>query len=239
VTSFFIRARDAVGAPDVRLHDLRHFNVTQLIRTGMDIRTVADFLGHSDPSLTLRVYSHAIEERNWAAATIIGQVLASKKVPVERHPAHKTCDVSDETDSGLPGLAGAETVGRITVTQLDWWNAHSDVLSEAVAVIEWDELHVERRTERYREKRAGTRKTTGRIPDAVLVLPSRNGTKERTISIELDRSPRNCMDAETVIKAYIAEKYDQVLWYVRPNRVELTEPRGRPITRRPSPPQTP
>ncbi len=54
--------------------------------------------------------------------------------------------MSDETDLGLPGLAGAETVGRITVTQLDWWNAHSDALNESVAVIEWDELHVERRT---------------------------------------------------------------------------------------------
>ena len=29
------------------------------------------------------------------------------------------------------------------------------------------------------------------------------------------------MDAETVIKAYIAEKYDEVLWYVRPNRVDF------------------
>ena len=79
----------------------------------------------------------------------------------------------------------------------------------------------ERRAQRYREKRAGERKTTGRIPDAVLVLPPRNGTKERSIAIELDRSPRSRMDAETVIKAYIAEKYDEVLWYVRPNRVDF------------------
>ncbi len=83
VTSFFIRVRDAVGAPDVRLHDLRHFTATQLIGAGMDVRTVADFLGHSDPSLTLRVYSHAIEERNRAAAAIMGQVLGAKKQPAE------------------------------------------------------------------------------------------------------------------------------------------------------------
>ena len=49
----------------------------------MDIRTVADFLGHSDPSLTLPVYSHAIEERNRAAAAIMGQVLSAKKEPAE------------------------------------------------------------------------------------------------------------------------------------------------------------
>jgi hypothetical protein len=30
VTSFFVRVRDALGAPDVRLHDLRHFTATQL-----------------------------------------------------------------------------------------------------------------------------------------------------------------------------------------------------------------
>lgn len=43
------------------------------------VRTVADFLGDSDPSLTLRVYSHAIEERTRAAAAIMGQVLGAQK----------------------------------------------------------------------------------------------------------------------------------------------------------------
>ncbi|MHB8289930.1 MAG: hypothetical protein ACYDEY_11955 [Acidimicrobiales bacterium] len=37
------------------------------------------------------------------------------------------------------------TVGRITVTQLDCWNAHSDASSGAVAVTAWDELHIKRR----------------------------------------------------------------------------------------------
>ena len=86
VTSFFIRVRDEVGAPNVRLHDLRHFTATQLIGAGVDVRTVAEFLGHSDPSLTLRVYSHAIEERNRAAANIMGQVLAAK----DKKPADLT-----------------------------------------------------------------------------------------------------------------------------------------------------
>jgi integrase len=62
VRSFFIRVWDEVGAPDIRLYDLRHFTATQLIGAGVDVRTVADRLGHSDPSLTLRVYSHLIEE---------------------------------------------------------------------------------------------------------------------------------------------------------------------------------
>jgi integrase len=80
VTSFFIRVRDAAGAPSVRLHDLRHFTATQLIGAGVDVRTVAERLGHSDPSLTLRVYSHAIEERDRAAAAVIGQILGADLV---------------------------------------------------------------------------------------------------------------------------------------------------------------
>ena len=79
MTSFFIRVRNEVGAPNVRLHDLRHFTATQLIGAGVDVRTVAGRLGHSDPSLTLRIYSHALEERDRAAATIMGNVLSAKR----------------------------------------------------------------------------------------------------------------------------------------------------------------
>jgi integrase len=79
VTSFFIRVRNEVGAPTVRLHDLRHFTATQLIGAGMDVRTVAGRLGHADPSITLRVYSHALEERDRAAAAIMGGLFQKEK----------------------------------------------------------------------------------------------------------------------------------------------------------------
>jgi integrase len=79
VTSFFIRVRNEVGAPTVRLHDLRHFTATQLIGAGVDVRTVAGRLGHSDPSVTLRVYSHALVERDRAAASVMGNLLDRPK----------------------------------------------------------------------------------------------------------------------------------------------------------------
>ena len=75
VTNFFTRVRDELKLPDVRLHDLRHFTATQLIGAGVDVRTVAGRLGHTDPSMTLRVYSHALEERDRAAAAVMGRVL--------------------------------------------------------------------------------------------------------------------------------------------------------------------
>ncbi|MBF6555122.1 MAG: site-specific integrase [Acidimicrobiales bacterium] len=83
VTNFFIRVRDSLDLPNIRLHDLRHFTATQLIGAGVDVRTVAGRLGHSDPSLTLRVYSHVIEERDRAAAAIMGNVLQQSDKPAQ------------------------------------------------------------------------------------------------------------------------------------------------------------
>jgi integrase len=42
---------------DYRLHDLRHYTATQLFAAGLNPKTVADRLGHADPSITLRVYT--------------------------------------------------------------------------------------------------------------------------------------------------------------------------------------
>ena len=82
VTGFFVRVRDSLGLHGVRLHDLRHFTATQLIGAGVDVRTVAERLGHSDASLTLRVYSHAIRDRDRAAAEVIGRVLSPVRRPL-------------------------------------------------------------------------------------------------------------------------------------------------------------
>lgn len=46
------------GLPDIRFHDLRHTCATEMRRRGVDIKVVQETLGHSDPSLTLRTYSH-------------------------------------------------------------------------------------------------------------------------------------------------------------------------------------
>ena len=42
---------------------------------------MAGRLGHADPSVTLRVYSHALEERDRAAATIMGAAAAPTNNP--------------------------------------------------------------------------------------------------------------------------------------------------------------
>jgi integrase len=59
-----------------RFHDLRHLSATEMVAAGMDPRTVATRLGHADPSVTLRVYAHALEERDREAAEGLGRALA-------------------------------------------------------------------------------------------------------------------------------------------------------------------
>ncbi|MGH9107755.1 MAG: tyrosine-type recombinase/integrase [Acidimicrobiales bacterium] len=60
-------------------HELRHFSATELIGKGVDVRTVAGRLGHADPSVTLRVYSHALEQRDRQAAELLGKAVLGAK----------------------------------------------------------------------------------------------------------------------------------------------------------------
>jgi integrase len=56
--------------PRIRLHDLRHGHATYLIHAGVDHRTVADRLGHSSPSFTLKTYVHGVLESQRRAAEV-------------------------------------------------------------------------------------------------------------------------------------------------------------------------
>ncbi len=40
------------------MHALRHFYASVLLDAGESVKALAEYLGHSDPGLTLRVYAH-------------------------------------------------------------------------------------------------------------------------------------------------------------------------------------
>jgi integrase len=46
--------------PRIRFHDLRHTHATALLSKGHPIKAVSQRLGHSDVSITLRVYAHVL-----------------------------------------------------------------------------------------------------------------------------------------------------------------------------------
>jgi integrase len=75
LSKFTKRVADKAGV-DTHLHALRHFSATQAIAAGFDAVTVGARLGHADPSITLRVYSHAVEQRDRELAASLGRTLA-------------------------------------------------------------------------------------------------------------------------------------------------------------------
>jgi Transcriptional regulators len=76
-------------AIDTHFHALRHYSATELIASGVDIRTVAGRLGHSGGGITtLRVYSAWREEADQRAASTLSARMPARPVlaadPVER-----------------------------------------------------------------------------------------------------------------------------------------------------------
>ena len=76
IVSKFTRKVATEAGVDTHLHALRHFSATQAIAAGFDPTTVASRLGHRDSAITLRVYSHALEQRDRDLASTLGRTLA-------------------------------------------------------------------------------------------------------------------------------------------------------------------
>jgi integrase len=69
LSTSFRRLRQRLGLPDsVRLHGLRHTQVTELLDAGVPVRTVSGRVGHRNPSTTTNIYSHWIPESDERAA---------------------------------------------------------------------------------------------------------------------------------------------------------------------------
>ena len=64
------------GLPeDLNVHSLRHTNASLLIAQGVDVRTVASLLGHSQASTTLDIYAHAFDKKKREAQEMLGEVM--------------------------------------------------------------------------------------------------------------------------------------------------------------------
>jgi integrase len=75
VSERWIRARRSVGIDSVRLHDLRHWQATQLLDAGVPVPTVAARLGHTDGTTTMKIYAHRTERADELAASVVGAAL--------------------------------------------------------------------------------------------------------------------------------------------------------------------
>ncbi len=59
----------------IKFHSFRHFNATQLIANGTDIKTVSSSLGHSNINTTMDIYAHSIAEQQARAAQALSDVI--------------------------------------------------------------------------------------------------------------------------------------------------------------------
>lgn len=67
-----VRACRIVSIPKITHHDLRHLFATRAIQSGVDVPTVAEWLGHSDGgALAMKTYRHASREHSQNKAKLV------------------------------------------------------------------------------------------------------------------------------------------------------------------------
>ena len=87
LTAAYRRVARSLGLSS-HFHELRHFTATIAIASGADVRTVVGRLGHAEPSVTLRVYAHALEQRDPRPSRALGNaVLGPVNVSVQLYQA--------------------------------------------------------------------------------------------------------------------------------------------------------
>ncbi len=80
LSSWFQKFLKANDLPPIRFHDLRHTGASLLLNImDMPMRVVSDRLGHSDPTVTMRFYSHSFEQKDREAADGLDVLLQAGK----------------------------------------------------------------------------------------------------------------------------------------------------------------
>ena len=65
------------GLPSIRFHDLRHTFAVASIKSGDDIKTVQENLGHATAAFTLDVYGHVTKQMKQDSTARMEQFIKS------------------------------------------------------------------------------------------------------------------------------------------------------------------
>jgi integrase len=89
-------ATEAVGQPGLNTHSLRHFAASVLLSGGLSVKAVSAMLGHSNASVTLRVYSHLIGDEDDRTRAILDAALDGLRTSrgPNDHPGEETAGQS-------------------------------------------------------------------------------------------------------------------------------------------------
>jgi Phage integrase family/HD domain len=110
-----------------RLHDLRHFMVTQLIAGGVDWRTVSGRAEHADGHTTLATYAHFQAAQDRQAAELMERLLAFPTGGAGRSGAHVEADA-------LPGWA-EQHAGMLLAGLSTRWHHVQGVVRQAQRIM--------------------------------------------------------------------------------------------------------
>ncbi|CAL9547722.1 hypothetical protein SUDANB1_04362 [Streptomyces sp. enrichment culture] len=69
------KSREHAAAREHGMHALRHFYASVLLDAGESVNALAEYLGHSDPGLTLKVYAHLMPSSRGRARKALGKAL--------------------------------------------------------------------------------------------------------------------------------------------------------------------
>jgi integrase len=67
------------GVPYISLHGLRHQHVSLLAHAGVPVKVAQQRVGHSNPMLTLGIYTHVLGDADVEAAVALSALVSSKK----------------------------------------------------------------------------------------------------------------------------------------------------------------
>ncbi|OAT79306.1 site-specific integrase [Desulfotomaculum copahuensis] len=81
-TRHFDRLLVKAGIRHVSFHSLRHTHATELLRLGINLKTIQGRLGHSNFNVTANFYAHVANELEQEAAEKINEVLKCSKIAV-------------------------------------------------------------------------------------------------------------------------------------------------------------
>ncbi len=71
----FYNLTEKLELPKIRFHDLRHTHATMLIQQNVNVKLIADRLGHSDIETTLNTYSHVLPDMQKSVSEKLDKIM--------------------------------------------------------------------------------------------------------------------------------------------------------------------
>ena len=75
------KVEEIAKIPHIRIHDLRHSYVSLLVNSKVDIAVIANLVGHSTTTVTMKIYSHLYPKTKNAAIEMLDGMLEKGNVP--------------------------------------------------------------------------------------------------------------------------------------------------------------